>query len=34
MVTDGKGQMPPFAGTLTDEEIDQVWAYIRSKAGS
>jgi mono/diheme cytochrome c family protein len=34
MVTDGKGQMPPFAGTLSDEEIDQVWAYIRSKAGS
>jgi cytochrome c oxidase cbb3-type subunit III len=34
VVSDGKGQMPPWAGTLSDEEIDQIWAYIRSKAGN
>jgi mono/diheme cytochrome c family protein len=32
MVRDGKGQMPAWAGMITDEEIDQVWAYIRSRA--
>jgi cytochrome c6 len=32
MVRNGKGQMPAWAGTITDEEIDQVWAYIRSRA--
>jgi mono/diheme cytochrome c family protein len=31
-VTDGKGQMPPWEGTLNEEEIGQIWAYIRSKA--
>src|SRR4030095_17050329 len=31
-VKDGKGQMPPRAGVLSAEEIDQIWAYIRSRA--
>jgi mono/diheme cytochrome c family protein len=31
-VNDGKGQMPPWAGVLSAEEIDQIWAYIRSRA--
>jgi len=33
-VKDGRGQMPPWAGVLTAEEIDQIWAYIRSRADS
>jgi mono/diheme cytochrome c family protein len=33
-VKDGKGQMPPWAGVLSAEEIDQIWAYIRSRADS
>jgi mono/diheme cytochrome c family protein len=31
-VNDGKDQMPPWAGVLSAEEIDQIWAYIRSRA--
>lgn len=31
-VNDGKGQMPSWAGVISDEEIDQIWAYIRSRA--
>jgi mono/diheme cytochrome c family protein len=31
-VNEGKGQMPAWGGTLSDEEIDQVWAYVRSRA--
>jgi mono/diheme cytochrome c family protein len=31
-VIDGKGQMPPWKGALTDEEIDQIWHYIRANA--
>jgi mono/diheme cytochrome c family protein len=31
-VNDGKGQMPPLAGVLSPEEIEQLWAYIRSRA--
>ena len=31
-VADGKGQMPAWGGQLSDEEMDQLWAYIRSKA--
>jgi cytochrome c6 len=31
-VMDGKGQMPSWQGMLTDEEMDELWAYIRSKA--
>src|SRR5437868_2666324 len=32
IVRDGKGQMPAWTGMVTDEEIDQMWAYIRSRA--
>jgi mono/diheme cytochrome c family protein len=32
MVQDGKGQMPAWAGSITDEEIDRIWAYVRSRA--
>jgi mono/diheme cytochrome c family protein len=31
-VRNGKKQMPPWKGVLTDEEIDQVWYYIRDNA--
>jgi mono/diheme cytochrome c family protein len=31
-VRDGKGQMPAWGGMLSDQEIDQIWAYIRSRA--
>ena len=31
-VKDGKRLMPPWAGVLSPEEIDQIWAYIRSRA--
>jgi len=31
-VRNGKNQMPPWKGALTDEEIDQVWHYIRANA--
>jgi mono/diheme cytochrome c family protein len=32
VVNEGKGQMPAWGGLLSDEEIGQVWAYIRSRA--
>ena len=31
-VLDGKGQMPPWRGTLGQAELDQLWAYIRAHA--
>lgn len=31
-VNNGKGQMPPWKGALTDEEIDQLWHYVRANA--
>ncbi len=31
-VRNGKNQMPPWKGALSDEEIDQVWHYIRANA--
>ena len=31
-VRNGKNQMPPWKGVLRDEEIDQVWQYIRANA--
>ena len=31
-VNDGKDQMPSWAGVLSAEEIDEIWAYIRSRA--
>jgi mono/diheme cytochrome c family protein len=31
-VLDGRGQMPPWRGVLSDAELDQLWAYIRANA--
>jgi mono/diheme cytochrome c family protein len=31
-VRNGKNQMPPWKGVLSDEEIDEVWHYIRANA--
>ncbi len=32
-VLDGKGtQMPPWRGTLSEAEIEQLWAYVRENA--
>jgi mono/diheme cytochrome c family protein len=31
-VNEGRGQMPAWGGQLSDEEIDQIWAYIRAHA--
>ena len=31
-VRNGKGQMPPWTGVLSDEEIDQIWHFIRQHA--
>ena len=31
-VQNGRNQMPPWKGVLSDGEIDQVWAYIRDNA--
>jgi mono/diheme cytochrome c family protein len=31
-VHNGKNQMPPWKGVLTDEQIDQLWHYIRANA--
>ncbi len=31
-VTNGKGEMPPWKGVLTAEQIDQLWNYIRANA--
>ena len=31
-VRNGKNQMPPWKGALSDDEIDQVWNYIRANA--
>ncbi len=31
-VRNGKSQMPPWKDVLSDEEIDQVWHYIRANA--
>jgi mono/diheme cytochrome c family protein len=32
VVLEGKGQMPPWRGVLEPEQVDQVWAFIRSIA--
>jgi mono/diheme cytochrome c family protein len=29
-LTKGKGNMPPFEGKLTADEIEDLWAYIRT----
>jgi mono/diheme cytochrome c family protein len=31
-VRNGKNQMPPWRGVLSDQEIDQLWHYIRANA--
>lgn len=31
-VLNGKGQMPPWKGVLSEAEIDQLWHYIRTHA--
>ena len=31
-VREGKGQMPAWEGTFTDEQFDAIWTYIRSMA--
>jgi len=31
-VLDGRGQMPAWQGVMSPEEIDQLWAYVRSRA--
>jgi mono/diheme cytochrome c family protein len=33
-VTNGQGVMPPFEGVLTEEEINEVAAYVSAAAGS
>jgi mono/diheme cytochrome c family protein len=33
-VTNGGGAMPPFGGTLTEEQINEVAAYVSAAAGS
>jgi cytochrome c6 len=32
MVTDGKGQMPAWGGILDEQQLDELWAYIRAHA--
>jgi mono/diheme cytochrome c family protein len=32
MVLDGRGQMPAWRGMVGEPELDQLWAYIRSRA--
>jgi mono/diheme cytochrome c family protein len=29
---EGKGQMPSWQGTLSDSDVDALWAYIRAHA--
>jgi mono/diheme cytochrome c family protein len=31
-VMEGKGQMPAWQGTLSDDDIDAIWAYVRAHA--
>jgi mono/diheme cytochrome c family protein len=32
MVMEGRGQMPAWQGIVSGEELDQLWAYVRSRA--
>ena len=34
VVSEGKGQMPAWGGVLSEEQIGQIWAYIRSRAAN
>jgi mono/diheme cytochrome c family protein len=31
-VQNGKNQMPPWKGVISEQDMDVIWAYIRSKA--
>jgi len=31
-VMEGKGQMPPWRGTLDEADLDRLWAYVRANA--
>ena len=31
-VQNGKGQMPPWRGVISEKDMDFIWAYVRSKA--
>lgn len=31
-VQNGKNQMPPWKGVITEQDMDFIWAYIRTKA--
>ena len=31
-VRNGKNQMPPWKGVLSDDQIDELWRYIRANA--
>jgi mono/diheme cytochrome c family protein len=30
MVENGKGEMPPWKGMLSPQQIDQIWSYVKS----
>jgi mono/diheme cytochrome c family protein len=32
LVMEGKGQMPPWRGTLDEADLDRLWAYVRAHA--
>ena len=32
MVMEGRGQMPAWQGIVSPQELDQLWAYVRSRA--
>ena len=32
MVMEGRGQMPAWQGIVSPEQLDQLWAYVRSRA--
>jgi cytochrome c55X len=34
VVNEGKAQMPAWGGVLSEEQIGQIWAYIRSRAAN
>lgn len=33
-VLNGKGQMPPWKGVLSEQDIDNVWHFIRAHSGN
>ena len=32
VVMEGRNQMPAWLGTVTPQELDQLWSYVRSRA--